>query len=111
MNKLLISPEASKDLGEIKEYITEKLENPIAAVNVVSRIIQNIKKLRDMPGIGTPLSSKLPFDTDYRFLVSGNYLIFYRHQDSTIFVDRIIYGRRDYLKILFPEIIINDEEQ
>ena len=36
MNKLFFSPEASKDLVEIKEYITEKLENPVAAVNVVS---------------------------------------------------------------------------
>jgi len=43
MNKLLISPEARKNLVEIKEYISEKLENPIAAVNVVSRIIQNRK--------------------------------------------------------------------
>jgi len=110
MNKLLISPEARKDLVEIKEYIAEKLENPIAAVNVVSRIIQNIKKLIDMPGIGTPLSSKLPFDTDYRFLVCGNYLAFYRYQDETVYVDRILYGRRDYVKILFPEIN-NDEEK
>ena len=109
MNKLFFSPEASKDLVEIKEYITEKLENPVAAVNVVSRIIQKIKKIKDMPGIGTPLSSKLPFDTDYRFLVCGNYLAFYRYQDETIFVDRILYGRRDYVKILFPEININNE--
>jgi plasmid stabilization system protein ParE len=34
MNKLSISPEAKKDLEEIKAYITENLENPIAAVAV-----------------------------------------------------------------------------
>ena len=31
MNKLLISPEAHKDLAGIKTYISEELENPIAA--------------------------------------------------------------------------------
>jgi addiction module RelE/StbE family toxin len=111
MNKLSISPEAKKDLEGIKAYITEELENPIAAVNVVSRIIQRLKKIIDMPGIGTPLSSKIPFDTDYRFLVCGNYLTFYRYRDATVYVDRILYGRRDYVKILFPELINPDEEK
>ena len=64
MNKLSISPEARKDLEEIKAYITDELENPTAAINVVSRITQSLKKLKDMPGIGTPLSSKLSLITD-----------------------------------------------
>jgi len=110
MNKLSISPEARKDLEEIKSYITEKLENPIAAVNLISRIIQSLKKLKDIPGIGAPLSSKLPFDTDYRILVCGNYLAFYRYKDTTVYVDRILYGRRDYVKILFPEFVNPDDE-
>jgi len=108
--KLCISPEARKDLEEIKAYITEALENPIAAVNVVSRILQALKNLKDMPGIGTLLSSKVPFDTDYRFLVCGNYLAFYRYKDETVYVDRILYGRRDYVKILFPEAMKQSEE-
>jgi len=111
MNELSISPEARKDLEEIKAYITEELGNPIAAVNVISRIIQSLKKLKDMPGIGAPLSSKLPFDTDYRFLVCGNYLAFYRYKDATVYVDRILYGRRDYVKILFPEFVNHDDEE
>ena len=43
MNKLLISPEVRKDLEGIKVYISEELENPIAAVDVVSQIIKSIK--------------------------------------------------------------------
>ena len=104
MNKILISPVAKKDLEEIKNYICEELENPIAAVNVLSRITKKIKNLKKTPGIGVSLSSKVPFDTEYRFLVCGNYLAFYRYEEKTIFVDRILYGRRDYIKILFPEL-------
>jgi len=104
MNKLAISPEARNDLEEIKAYVCDELENPIAAVNVVSRITKKIKTLPKTPGIGVPLSSKVPFDTDYRFLVCGNYLAFYRFENKTVYVDRVLYGRRDYVKILFPEL-------
>jgi len=111
MNKLSISPEVKKDLEGIKAYICEELENPIAAVNVVSRITKTLKNLKDMPGVGTPLSSKVPFDTDYRFLICGNYLAFYRYEDKTVYIDRILYGRRDYVKILFPEIANSEEAE
>jgi len=104
MNKLLISPVALEDLEEIKTYISEELDNPIAAVNVVSRIVKSIKKLKGTPGIGRPLATKVSFETDYRYLACGNYLAFYRYEDKTIYVDRILYGRRDYVRILFPEI-------
>ncbi|MDR1893958.1 MAG: type II toxin-antitoxin system RelE/ParE family toxin [Spirochaetales bacterium] len=57
-----------------------------------------------MPSIGPCLASKVPFETSYRFLVCGKYLAFYRYEDKTVFVDRILYGRRDYVKILFPEL-------
>jgi plasmid stabilization system protein ParE len=104
MNKLFVSPQAQNDLHEIKSYISDTLENPTAAVNVVSRITTKLKTLIDMQGIGTHLSAKVSFETDYRFLVCGKYLAFYRFENNTIFVDRIIYGGRDYVKILFPEI-------
>jgi plasmid stabilization system protein ParE len=111
MNRLSVSPDARKDLEAIKAYICEKLENPIAAVNVVSRITKSLKNLKDMPGAGTPLSTKVSFDTDYRFLVCGNYLAFYRYENKTVYVDRVLYGRRDYVKILFPEFPTSQETE
>jgi plasmid stabilization system protein ParE len=108
MNKLSISPEARQDLEDIKTYITETLENPVAALNVVSRITTSLKTLKDMPGIGPCLSPKIPFETNYRFLICGSYIAFYRHEDKTVFVDRILYGRRDYVNILFPALAKDD---
>jgi plasmid stabilization system protein ParE len=75
---------------------------------VVSRITASLKNLKDMPGIGPRLSPKVPFETNYRFLVCGSYIAFYRHEDKTVFVDRVLYGRRDYVKILFPELVKDD---
>lgn len=42
-------------------------------------------------------------ESDYRFLVSGNYLIFYRACGTEVYIDRVLYGRQDYLRILFDD--------
>lgn len=101
MAKLLISPEAKQDLLEIKEYISNELDSPIAARNVADKIIKQISSLSDFPKIGTMLSSIINMETGYRFLVCGSYTAFYRYIDNTVFVDRILYGKRDFMRILF----------
>jgi addiction module RelE/StbE family toxin len=103
--KLNISPEAKNDLLEIKKYISEELNSPKAANNTVKKILSGIKNLRQFPKMGPSLSAKVNIETPYRFLVCGNYLAFYRPEETELFVDRIIYGRRDYIRILYPEIL------
>ena len=101
--KLHVSPEALDDLQGIREYIAGKLENPTAAQDTVSRITGAIRNLSDFPAIGAPLSSIIDMPTDYRFLVSGNYLVFYRQEGDGVYVVRVLYARRDYIRILFGE--------
>ncbi|MDR0909284.1 MAG: type II toxin-antitoxin system RelE/ParE family toxin [Spirochaetaceae bacterium] len=103
MPKLAYSPDSRQDLQDIKRYITEKLQNPIAAKNVITRIRREIHKLKDTPGIGPSLASHVPVETDYRFLVCGNYVAYYRVIDNTVYVVRILLSGRDYFSILFPE--------
>lgn len=88
---------------DIKEYITKELDNPAAAVNVVSKIIESYEKLKEFPMLGVELSSKIDVSTDYRYLISGNYIVFYKADDVYVSIYRIIYSRRDYIKILFGE--------
>lgn len=104
MNSLHIAPAAQKDLLEIKKYITEDLENPDAALSTVSKITKTIRTLYDHALIGTPLSSIADVSSDYCFLSSGNYMVFYRVNDRDVYVDRILYGHRDYLRVLFPNL-------
>ena len=101
MSNIVLSFEAKNDLKEIKKYISNELDNDIAANNTISKITKGIRRLEQQPLMGTPLSSVIEFDTNYRFLVCGNYMVFYRFDDNMVFVSRIIYGRRDYMKILF----------
>jgi plasmid stabilization system protein ParE len=54
--------------------------------------------------MGAPLNAGDETYADLRILVCGNYLAFYRLQGETIFIDRILYGRRDYITILLGNV-------
>ena len=103
-NKIHYSPESRRDLDDIWDYIVSELQNRSAAEHVVDRIMDAVDQLKNFAEMETLLSSIADVGTDYRFLVSGNYMVFYRVQDSDVYIDRVLYGRRDYLRILFTDI-------
>ena len=109
MAKIRLSPLALSDLKEIKEYITDELCNPIAANRIVTEIIKDYSLLETSPKLGPSLSSIVHIDTDYRFLVSVKYIIFYKEDDEYVSIYRILYGARDYIKILFSDKLTEDE--
>lgn len=110
MNKLKISPEARKDLVENKNYISQELYSPQAAVNLIAKIAKRIRGLLEYPGIGASLSASIDIQTDYRFLVCDSYLIFYRYEDGIVYVIRILYRRRDYMRVLFNDLLEEEEK-
>lgn len=95
-------------MDEIWDYIVSELQNLSAAERIVNSIMDAVDQLEDFAELGAPLSSIAAIDTDYRVLVNGNYLTFYRVSGSDVYVDRVLYGRRDYLRILFGDR--SDEE-
>ena len=93
----LLTP-AEEDLTEIIEYIS--LDNRAAADKLLTKIEKILGLLSDNPLIGrVPLEEELK-QSGYRFIVAGNYLIFYTIEKKTIYVHRILHGARDYLSIL-----------
>ena len=111
MNNWYLSPEEQDDLSEIKAYIAEDLENPQAALSTVTKITKTIRMLQEHALIGVPLSAIADVNSDYRYLISGSYMIFYRVTGKDVFIDRVLYGRRDYLRILFGDIAEDEISQ
>lgn len=99
-NKLLYAPEALQDLDDIGEYISEELSSPRAAHKILTEICSTIDLLSINPLMGANLSALTNIVSDYRYLVVRKYLVFYRIKGSTIYIDRILYSRRNYLSIL-----------
>lgn len=102
-NNIHYSVESRRDLDEICDYIVADLCNPSAAERVVNRIMDAIDQLENFSEIGAPLMSDENADSGYRYLVAGNYLTFYRIFGNDVYIDRVLYGRRDYLRILFGD--------
>jgi addiction module RelE/StbE family toxin len=110
MAKIRYSKAALLDLEQIGDYISEKLRSSAAALNTVDKIQDAIGKLAGFPQMGAPLSARYADVGDYRYLICGNYLAFYREQTDDVRIDRILYGKRDYLKILFDNLPGNFED-
>ena len=101
MIEIRFSPDALDDLQEVKRYITDDLQNETAAGDTVRTIMERIKQLSDFPDMGVPLSSVAMTQSDYRYLICGSYTAFYRYEDKTVYIIRVLYGRRDYMRVLF----------
>lgn len=102
MANIVFSPEARRDLLEIGDYVAFKLHNKSAARKLIGRIQKSVLVLQKFPEFGSPLDYTGPHIL-YRYLICGNYMIFYHLSDEHVCVDRILYGRRDYLSILFGD--------
>ena len=89
-----INPLATKDLEEIKTHISE--ENEDIAIRVVKQLIEKIEILSLYPEIG----SKFQVNKKYRYLVCDNYLIFYFYRKETVFIQRVLHSKRDYINLL-----------
>jgi len=111
MFRLHYSRESENDLYGIKEYISVELASPGAASRMVTYITKRIRDLEKFPEIGALLSSIVGIDTDIRFLVCRNYLVFYRVEGNDVFISRVLYGKRDYTTILFGEIEKDEMEE
>lgn len=103
MAKVEISPIARADLREIGDYISRELRNPDAALRVIQRFRKTVKPLAEFPEMGAPLLAAGKQSVPYRYLVCGSYLIFYHIGGEAVYIDRVLYGRRDYLALLFGD--------
>ena len=104
-NKIHYSPESRHDLDDIWDYIVSELQNRSATEHVINRIMDTVGHSKNFAEMGTPLSSIADVGTDYRFLVSVNYMVFYRVQGSDVYIERVLYGRSDYMSILFKDLL------
>ena len=85
------------------ECFNKWASQPSAALATVSRITKSLRILQNYAQTGAPLSSIADIESDYRFIISDNYISFYRAYGREVYIDRILYARRDYMRILFGD--------
>ena len=100
MTEIKFSQEAILDLQQAKSYISEEFSSE-QAMSFVAKFIEKIKQLSDYPENIAPLFSIVDFETDYRFLICGNYTAFYKIENHTVNIIRVLYRRSNFMQILF----------
>lgn len=101
MAAVIVSHEARKDLEGIRAYIPEEPSNPQAATKIMGLLRGCVTSLAEMPQRGTPLDMVLSVHTEYRFLVCGQYMIYYLYDGDTVEVARVLHQRQDFIRALF----------
>ena len=102
MYQLTFLPIAKDDMVDIVRYISNELHNPSAAGALADEMIESAERLCDFPYINTIHQTIEPLRYEYRKLLVKNYIMFYwvDEKDKLITVARVIYGRRNYEKLL-----------
>jgi len=97
MMKLRINPLVVADLKDIRDYIAE--DNAEKARETIKKIYSVFEKLQIFPGVGTELSKRVSFSTDYLYLAWRDYIILYKIRDDFIEIFRVISRYQDITRI------------
>jgi plasmid stabilization system protein ParE len=100
MVKISYSPEALKDLKNIKENVINEFGD-IVAKKVITEITTNIRRLEVFPLSGVNLSKNIDVTTDYYYIFTLKNYVFYRIEQDFIYVVRILNEKQEYMQQLF----------
>lgn len=97
-----LTEKADADLDNIVQYIAVELANPQAASEFLDKLQAAIEETRSFPESGAPVVNEYLPDTAVRKKLVGNYILYYLPDSAkrTIYVLRIVYGRRNMDEIL-----------
>ena len=97
MSRLIIAPEARRDLREIRDYIAK--DDPGAARRVLTRSRDVARMLAGAPAMGR---ARPELGADIRSFAADRYVLFYRplRRAAGIQLVRVLHGARDVDAIL-----------
>lgn len=98
--ELRILPLFEEDLNEIVDYITYRLQNPIAAEKLMDDVEAAIEERRSCAEAFEPYSSSRKREHSYYRIQVRNFTIFYVVIDGMMEVRRILYSRSNIKKKL-----------
>ena len=97
MLKLRINLIVAKDLKNIRDYIAEDSEE--YAVKTIKEIYGKFENLQMFPGMGSDLSKRVSFRTDYKYAVWEDYVIIYKMANEYVEIYRVINRYQDITRI------------
>ena len=97
MLRLRINPIVVKDLKNIKDYIAE--DNEEYAAKTIKEIYDKFENLQMFPGMGSDLSRRVSFRTNYKSAIWEDYVIIYKISSEYVEIYRVMNRYQDITKI------------
>ena len=88
-------PRARLDRESIAIYLGVECGMPETALKVIREIDEAIDRVREFPESGRPVRIEDLDNKDYRVVPAGRYRVYYRSDETTLTVYRIIHQKRD----------------
>lgn len=104
--EIVFTAKAKQNLNDIAIKVYELAKDKQTAINFVNRLRNAVKQLEYFP-----VSGKLPVDRTllgfgYRYLIEGDYLIFYVCDDEKrkVFIHYVVNGKTDYIRAIIGNV-------
>ena len=87
---------------EIVMYISRELNNPLAADRLAAEFVEAGERIPAFPYANPAYIPLRPLKYEYRKLVVQNYMMLYwvDEENKVVTVARVIYGKRDFERLL-----------
>ena len=100
MNKIRYLPIAQKDLQDIISYFLDNLKSQKSAMDFIETLDKSILRLKRYPYSCKLYQASEPLESEYRFLLVKNYLVFYIVTENIIEIHRVVYAKMNLEKII-----------
>ncbi len=98
--KIEYAPIAIRDLDRVYAEVLEASKDIGTAIRYIDDLMDQVAAKGEFPKSGSPLYYESGF-TGYYFVVFKAYMAFYRVDADRIYVDRIVFGRSEYIRNIF----------
>ena len=96
---IMYSPAVVRDLDRTWSEVFDASKSVDTADRYVEELMEAVKKKEEFPSSDSPLYYDDLF-TGYYFVVFKAYIAFYRIDGGRVLVDRVLYGKNEYLRKL-----------
>ncbi|KIR10366.1 hypothetical protein TP70_03545 [Staphylococcus microti] len=98
--QVIISSETVRDIEEAVFYKEGLGVYPENIVKFKQAIVSTIRKLADSPKIGSNLSARIDEETEIRYSVIGDYILFYEIDSEIVKVLRLLPAKTNWMNII-----------
>lgn len=91
---------SSETVRDIEEAVFYKEELGTYAENIVKfkqEVVSTIRRLADSPKIGSNLSARIDEETEIKYSVIQDYILFYEIEEDTVKVLRLLPARSNWM--------------